>query len=78
MADFLRANEAKLLDRWYEIVFAASRGRASAEEVRTELGDFYGLVVRAMSGADELAMRRAEGCSCGPVPVPGAKRVLAE
>ena len=56
MADFLRANEAKLLDRWYEIVFAASRGRASAEEVRTELGDFYGLVVRAMSGADELAM----------------------
>lgn len=56
MADFLRENEAKLLDRWCEIVFAATRGRASAEEVRFELADLYGLVVRAVSGADELAM----------------------
>src|SRR5580698_6199836 len=56
MADFLRENEAKLLDRWSEIVFAAARGRASADEVRAELADLYGLVVRAVSGADELAM----------------------
>ena len=56
MADFLRENEPKLLDRWCETVFAAARGRASADEVRAELADLYGLVVRAVSGADELAM----------------------
>jgi rsbT co-antagonist protein RsbR len=56
MADFLRENEAKLLDRWCEIVFAAARGRTSADEARAELADLYGLVVRAVSGADELAM----------------------
>jgi rsbT co-antagonist protein RsbR len=55
MADFLRANEAKLLDRWYDIVFATVRGRMSADELRAELADLYGLVVRAISDADESA-----------------------
>jgi rsbT co-antagonist protein RsbR len=53
MADLLRANEAKLLDRWSEIVFATVRGRMSADEVHNELADLYGLVIRAMSVADE-------------------------
>jgi rsbT co-antagonist protein RsbR len=55
MAEFLRANEAKLLDRWYDIVFATVRGRMSADELRAELADLYGLVVRAISDADESA-----------------------
>jgi rsbT co-antagonist protein RsbR len=55
MADFLRANEGKLLDRWCDIVLETARGRVSADEVRPELGDLYGFVVRAMSGADEPA-----------------------
>jgi len=55
MADFLRANEAKLLDRWSDIVFATVRGRMSADEVRAELADLYGLVVRAVSDADDSA-----------------------
>jgi rsbT co-antagonist protein RsbR len=55
MADFLRANEAKLLDRWSDIVFATVRGRMSADEVRAELTDLYGLVVRAVSDADDSA-----------------------
>lgn len=56
MADFLHANEEKLLDRWYEIVFSTVRGRAAADEVRTELADLYGLIIRAMSGADDSAI----------------------
>src|ERR1700685_1579826 len=55
MADFLRENEAKLLDRWCDIVFATVRGRMSADEVRAELADLYGLVVRSVSGADDSA-----------------------
>ncbi len=55
MAEFLRANEAKLLDRWCDIVFATVRGRMSADEVRSELVDLYGLVVRSVSGADDSA-----------------------
>jgi rsbT co-antagonist protein RsbR len=55
MADFLQANEAKLLDRWFDIVFATVRGRMSADEVRAELADLYGLVVRGVSGADDSA-----------------------
>jgi rsbT co-antagonist protein RsbR len=55
MADFLRANEAKLLDRWCDIVFATVRGRMSADEVRAELADLYGLVVRGVSDADDSA-----------------------
>jgi rsbT co-antagonist protein RsbR len=55
MADLLRVNEGKLLDRWYEMVFATTRGRLSADEVRSELADLYGLVVRAMSVAEESA-----------------------
>jgi rsbT co-antagonist protein RsbR len=56
MAGLLRVNEAKLLDRWCEMVFATARGRLSADEVRSELADLYGLVVRAMSVADESAL----------------------
>jgi rsbT co-antagonist protein RsbR len=55
MADLLRANEAKLLDRWCEMVFATARGRVSADEVRNELAEVYGLVIRTMSAADESA-----------------------
>jgi len=55
MADLLRANEEKLLDRWCEMVFATARGRVSADEVRNELAELYGLVIRAMSAADESA-----------------------
>jgi rsbT co-antagonist protein RsbR len=55
MADLLRANEAKLLDRWFDLVFATARGRLSRDELRAELADLYGLVVRTMSDADEEA-----------------------
>ncbi len=55
MADFLRANEAKLLDRWAEAVLGTARGRTSADDVHRELSDLYGLMVRAMSGTDESA-----------------------
>lgn len=55
MADFLRTNEAKLLDRWCEGLSATARGRISEDELRHELADLYGLVSRAMSGADETA-----------------------
>ncbi|HTW01129.1 MAG TPA: STAS domain-containing protein [Streptosporangiaceae bacterium] len=55
MAEFLRANEAKLLDRWYEIVFSTVRGRSAADDLRAELADLYGLIVRVMSGTDESA-----------------------
>lgn len=56
MADFLRTNEAKLLDRWCETVFGTARGRVSTDEVRSELVDLYGLVVRAMSATDDSAL----------------------
>jgi rsbT co-antagonist protein RsbR len=55
MADFLRANQAKVLDRWDELVQAAVGSRLSADEVRRELEETFGLVVRAISGADESA-----------------------
>jgi rsbT co-antagonist protein RsbR len=56
MADVLRDNEAKLLDRWCEIVLSTVRGRMSPDEVRNELADLYGLVIRAMSVSDEAAV----------------------
>jgi rsbT co-antagonist protein RsbR len=55
MADLLRTNQAKLLDRWCDSVSATVRGRLSEDEVRSELADLYALVARAMSGADETA-----------------------
>ena len=51
MADFLRTNQAKVLDRWCEIVWATVRGRMSQDDLRSELADLYGLIVGAMSGA---------------------------
>jgi rsbT co-antagonist protein RsbR len=53
MADFMQTNQAKVLDRWCEIVSATMRGRMSQDELRSELADLYGLVVSAMSGANE-------------------------
>lgn len=55
MADFMQANQVKLLDRWDELVLAAVDSRVSAAEVRRELEEMFGLVVRAMSGADDSA-----------------------
>lgn len=55
MADFMRANQAKLLDRWNELVLSAVGGRVSAPEIRRELEEIFDLIVRAMSGADDSA-----------------------
>jgi rsbT co-antagonist protein RsbR len=55
MAEFLRANESGVLDRWEEIVGGAVRGRISAGELHRELADLYPLVTRAISGEDESA-----------------------
>jgi len=55
VADFLRTNQAKVLDRWCEIVSATVRGRMSQDEVHGELADLYGLIAGAMSGADAAA-----------------------
>jgi rsbT co-antagonist protein RsbR len=56
MADFLRTNQAKLLDRWYESMAVSARGRMSEDELRHELADLYGLIVGAMANADESAV----------------------
>jgi rsbT co-antagonist protein RsbR len=55
MAEFMLANQAKVLDRWAELVLEAVGSRVSAAEVRRELEDIFDLIVRAMSGADESA-----------------------
>jgi rsbT co-antagonist protein RsbR len=55
MAEFMQANQAKLIDRWEEIVLSAVGSRISAAEVRGELDELFDLVVRAISGADESA-----------------------
>jgi rsbT co-antagonist protein RsbR len=55
MADFLRAHEEKVLGRWCELVLASVGGRASVDDVRGDLGELYGLVVRSMAGTDESA-----------------------
>ncbi len=55
MADFLGTNQAKVLDRWCEIISATMRGRMSQDELRSELADLYSLVISAMSKADEAA-----------------------
>jgi rsbT co-antagonist protein RsbR len=51
MADFLRTNQAKVLDRWCEIVSATLRSRMSQDDLRSELADLYGPIADAMSGA---------------------------
>jgi rsbT co-antagonist protein RsbR len=55
MADFMRANQAKLLDRWEELVLAAVGSRVSASEVRRELEEMFDLTASAMSGAGDSA-----------------------
>jgi rsbT co-antagonist protein RsbR len=55
MAELLRDNQEKVLARWCELAAASGTGRGSADEERSELGDIYVLVIRAMSGADASA-----------------------
>lgn len=55
IADFIRANQAKVLDRWDELVQAAVGSRISAQEIHRELEEILDLVVRSMSDADESA-----------------------
>ena len=55
VAAYLRDNHDKVVGRWSELVMAGVRGRTSREEVRGELEDLYGLLVRALSGADQDA-----------------------
>ncbi len=55
MADFLRDQHDKVVNRWSELVVAGVRGRTSLDEVRHELDDLYSLVVRVLSGADDHA-----------------------
>ncbi len=54
MAEFLRDNQEKLLPRWAELA-STSGGYTSADALRSELADIYGLLVRAVSGADDSA-----------------------
>jgi rsbT co-antagonist protein RsbR len=56
MADYLRDHQDKVVGRWSELVVAGLRGRTSIDEVRRELGDTYGLVVRVLSDADDHAV----------------------
>ncbi|MFI5081845.1 MAG: RsbRD N-terminal domain-containing protein, partial [Streptosporangiales bacterium] len=55
MAAYMRDHQDKVVGRWSELVVAGLRGRGSATEVRRELDDLYGLVIRSMSGTDEHA-----------------------
>ena len=55
MADFLREHQDKVIGRWSELVSNGVRGRASAGEIRRELGDLYTLIVRVLSRADDHA-----------------------
>jgi rsbT co-antagonist protein RsbR len=55
MADFMRANQAKVLARWGELVQAAFGSRISAQETQRELDEIFGLIVRSISDADESA-----------------------
>ena len=55
MAAYMRDHQDKVTGRWCELVVTGLRGRTSAAEIRRELDDLYGLVLRTMSGADEQA-----------------------
>ncbi len=55
MAEFLRDNQDKLLARWGELASASTGGYSSADTLRSELSDIYGLVIRVMSEADDSA-----------------------
>ena len=55
MAGYLRDHHDKVVGRWSELVLAGVRGRLSFDEVRRDLDDLYGLIVRVLSGADDHA-----------------------
>lgn len=55
MAEFMRANEAKLLNRWSELAATGVQGRISAVELKVELEEIFPLVVRSIGGEDESA-----------------------
>jgi len=55
MAAFLRENQEKVLARWFDLAIAGSAGQVTADEVKSELSDLYGLVVRTLDGADVSA-----------------------
>jgi rsbT co-antagonist protein RsbR len=55
MAEFLRENQDKLLARWGELASASVGGYSSADTLRSELSDIYGLVIRVLSGTDDSA-----------------------
>jgi rsbT co-antagonist protein RsbR len=55
LAEFLRANQTKVLDQWSELALVSVRDRVSAAELRRELDEIYTLVVRSITGDDETA-----------------------
>ena len=55
MAEFLRASEASVLDRWSETAARGANGRISPAELRRELAELLTLIVSAVSGQDEPA-----------------------
>ena len=55
VAEFLRANEASVLDRWSETAARGANGRISPAELRRELAELLTLIVSAVSGQDESA-----------------------
>jgi rsbT co-antagonist protein RsbR len=55
MAAYLADHQEKIAGRWCDLVVTTVRGRLSAVEVRREIDDFYALLLRTMSDADEQA-----------------------
>ena len=55
VAEFLRASEASVLDRWSETAARGANGRISPAELRRELAELLTLIVSAVSGQDESA-----------------------
>jgi rsbT co-antagonist protein RsbR len=55
MAKFLQDSQDKVLARWCELAVPGSAVGTTADDLRRELGDLYGLIIRSMSAADESA-----------------------
>jgi rsbT co-antagonist protein RsbR len=55
MAEVMRASQSKVIDRWTEILSVAVRHQVSGPELRRELEDLFGLIVRSISGQDDAA-----------------------
>ncbi|NKZ08263.1 STAS domain-containing protein [Actinomadura latina] len=51
----LRSRRKALLGRWVELAAEGVRGRLTADELRTELGELYTLIERTVIGGDEEA-----------------------